>query len=163
MNEQFTIFPPSEVEIIRDTIKNTISGVLAENWLDGLEVTEEKMDSVKAPSAKWSYKFQGSVIVYLFWGSRSKYIEIPEIGNNKKIKEFWSSTQSADVWANQIKTATWATLELLPKDFSCCHLYMQCSDAKHCIHQNKRLALGCFYRKQLARGKIFYGKNRNIE
>ncbi|MBP3539256.1 MAG: hypothetical protein J6J62_05385 [Oscillospiraceae bacterium] len=86
MNEQFTIFPPSEVEIIRDTIKNTISGVLAENWLDGLEVTEEKMDSVKAPSAKWSYKFQGSVIVYLFWGSRSKYIEIPEIGNNKKNK-----------------------------------------------------------------------------
>lgn len=163
MNEQFTFFPPSEVENIREAIKRAINEVFAENWLNSLKITEEKMDSVKAPSLKWSYKFQGSVIVYLYWGPQSKYIEIPKIGNLEKIKIKLNNHPTVDTWIDLVKSAVQTTLELLPKDFSCCHLYMQCSDAKHCVHQNNSLALGCFYRKQLLQGKIFYGKNRNID
>lgn len=162
-SEQFTFFPPSEVEIVRDTIKNAINEVISENWLNGLEITEEKMDSVKAPSMKWSYKFQGSVIGYLYWGSQAKYIEIPKIGDSEKIKIALNNNPPVETWVNPIKAATQATLEVLPKDFSCCHLYMQCSDAKQCVHQDKSFAFGCFYRKQLLHGKIFYGANRNID
>lgn len=47
--------------------------------------------------------------------------------------------------------------------FSCCSRYTQCSDEKVCIQPNKRLSIGCQYRKSLTIGKIFYGKNRNTE
>lgn len=47
--------------------------------------------------------------------------------------------------------------------FGCCSRYEQCSDAKKCIHPNPVFALGCAYRANLESGKIFYGKNRNID
>ena len=43
--------------------------------------------------------------------------------------------------------------------FSCCSRYVECSDAKMCIHPDKILAKGCFYKKNLEKGRIFYGKN----
>jgi len=43
--------------------------------------------------------------------------------------------------------------------FSCCSRYELCSDAKQCIHPDKSFAMGCFYRRNLLDGKIFYGKN----
>ena len=47
--------------------------------------------------------------------------------------------------------------------FACCNSFMQCSDAKQCIHQDDRFYNGCYYRKNLEAGKVFYGKNRNID
>lgn len=47
-------------------------------------------------------------------------------------------------------------------EFGCCSRYEACSDAKKCIHPDIKFALGCFYRKNLRDGKIFYGRNRNI-
>lgn len=44
--------------------------------------------------------------------------------------------------------------------FSCCSRYIQCSDEKACIQPNKRLSVGCQYRKNLTSGKIFYGLNK---
>ena len=46
--------------------------------------------------------------------------------------------------------------------FSCCSRFIQCSDAKKCVHDNKIYAMGCKYRINLDAGKIFYGKNKNI-
>ena len=46
--------------------------------------------------------------------------------------------------------------------YSCCSRYVQCSDVKVCIQPDKRLALGCQYRKNLTGGRIFYGKNCNV-
>lgn len=47
-------------------------------------------------------------------------------------------------------------------DFSCCSRYMECSNQKHCIHDDKSIALKCSYRKKLENGIIFYGENRNV-
>ena len=46
--------------------------------------------------------------------------------------------------------------------FSCCSRFIQCSDEKVCIKPDKRLALGCQYRKNLISERIFYGKNSNV-
>ena len=46
--------------------------------------------------------------------------------------------------------------------FGCCSKYIECSEKKHCIDNNLRFRLGCLYKKNLDSGKIFYGKNRNI-
>lgn len=48
-------------------------------------------------------------------------------------------------------------------DFGCCSRFTECSDAKECIHENKLYATGCKYRQNLENGRIFYGKNRNID
>ena len=47
--------------------------------------------------------------------------------------------------------------------FACCSLYEKCSDAKKCLHENLLYSKACFYREQLEKGHIFYGKNRNID
>jgi len=51
-----------------------------------------------------------------------------------------------------------------PEDpFGCCSRYMECSDAKKCVHPNKLYSTACAYRHQLERGHIFYGKNKNVD
>lgn len=47
-------------------------------------------------------------------------------------------------------------------EFGCCSKYLECSDARKCVHENSDYAEGCAYNKNLKNGKIFYGKNRNI-
>ena len=49
-----------------------------------------------------------------------------------------------------------------PDSFGCCGSYLQCSNEKHCIHENPYYASGCMYKKNLDAGKIFYGVNRNV-
>ena len=57
---------------------------------------------------------------------------------------------------------TGETINRYPKEWSCCSRYLECSNAKTCIHPDKTLALACGYRKILNSGRVFYGKNRNI-
>lgn len=47
--------------------------------------------------------------------------------------------------------------------FGCCSQFIKCSDAKKCVHANKLYSKACIYRGNLEQGKIFYGKNRNID
>lgn len=47
--------------------------------------------------------------------------------------------------------------------FGCCSQFVECSDARKCVHENKLYSMACSYRKNLDKGKIFYGKNRNID
>ena len=46
--------------------------------------------------------------------------------------------------------------------FGCCGKYIECSDQKECLHENKFYARACWYRKNLEKGKIFYGINKNV-
>lgn len=47
--------------------------------------------------------------------------------------------------------------------FGCCSQYVKCSDAKKCVHENKLYSKACLYRDNLDNGRIFYGKNRNVD
>lgn len=47
--------------------------------------------------------------------------------------------------------------------FGCCHLYLQCSDARSCVNQDKSMANACIYNTRLKAGIIYYGKNRNVD
>ena len=53
-------------------------------------------------------------------------------------------------------------VDAYPSDFGCCSRYEACSDAMKCIHPNPDMALRCTYRKNIKKGRIFYGKNKNI-
>jgi hypothetical protein len=50
----------------------------------------------------------------------------------------------------------------LPAEFDCCADYIKCSDAKACVRPIET-AVKCYYRKNLHKGKIFYGKNKTID
>ena len=54
-------------------------------------------------------------------------------------------------------------INAMPKAYDCCSRYEECSDAKHCIHPDPVFAAGCGYARILREGRIFYGKNRNID
>ena len=47
--------------------------------------------------------------------------------------------------------------------FGCCSRFEKCSDAMKCVHENKLYSKACMYRTNLDQGRIFYGKNRNID
>ncbi len=46
--------------------------------------------------------------------------------------------------------------------WDCCGYYVECSDAKKCVHPNPYESIGCRYKRNLLAGRIFYGKNKNI-
>lgn len=48
------------------------------------------------------------------------------------------------------------------KSFGCCSRFIECSDAKRCVHVNKLYSTSCTYRRNLEAGNIFYGKNKNV-
>lgn len=45
--------------------------------------------------------------------------------------------------------------------FLCCNDFVRCSDALQCLRLGDPDYVGCYYRKNLELGRIFYGKNRN--
>ena len=55
-----------------------------------------------------------------------------------------------------------AQVDMFPVEFGCCSRYEACSDAMRCIHPDSDTAIKCAYRKNLKKGRIFYGKNKNI-
>lgn len=47
--------------------------------------------------------------------------------------------------------------------FGCCSRYLECSDAKKCVHKDIFYAsAACQYKSHLDKGEIFYGKNKTI-
>lgn len=61
-----------------------------------------------------------------------------------------------------IDAALQASIDNYPKEWDCCHRFEECSDAKMCTHPDKHEGIKCGYRKVLAKGKIYYGKNCTI-
>lgn len=47
--------------------------------------------------------------------------------------------------------------------FGCCNDFILCSDARQCLKAKDPDYIGCQYRKNLEAGRIFYGKNRNVD
>ena len=47
-------------------------------------------------------------------------------------------------------------------NFGCCSRFVECSNAKKCVHENKIYSMGCKYRMNLDSGRIFYGGNKNV-
>lgn len=50
-----------------------------------------------------------------------------------------------------------------PVEFDICGRYEACSDAKQCLNPDPSIAIHCSYRAKIARGIIFFGKNRNVD
>lgn len=119
----------------------------------------------------------GTLLAFRICLREDKYIEIPVDlkdkipqlsvpAKQKKVagnywRVYWSATDiinNATALAEIMK----ATVDRTPKEWDCCSRYMECSNAKTCVHPDKKAALSCGYRRILNAGKVFYGKNRNV-
>lgn len=101
-------------------------------------------------------------------------------GQQEVLKPFYISQTKADASAGFIRinlpdftvtpelevaldTVIVNCLAALSGAFDCCSRYEACSDAKQCVHPDPMVSVGCSYRRNLNQGRIFYGKNRNID
>lgn len=168
MNEQISFFEPTPIEKAKKLILDSLAELFRENGLAGLTAQFDELKE-KGSAKNYSVTFSGNIIVRIFCGKRVTYLEFPNVGVVKTdsakdfVKVYIDSVKDIPNYIDKIKLSCQYILDALPKDFSCCSRYMECSDAKTCIYPNKDFALGCFYRKVLHSGKVFFGENRNID
>lgn len=168
MSEQISFFEPSPIEKAERLILDSLADLLTENGLSGMTAKFEELKE-KGSAKNYSVTFSDNVIVRIFCGKKVTYLEFPNVGEFKSndakdfVKIYINSAKDIPDYIDKIKISCQYILDGLPKDFSCCSRYMECSDAKICIHPDKTAALGCFYRKVLHSGRVFYGENRNID
>lgn len=166
MNDQVTFFTADKRPELKEYIMTALAAVMERQGLGGLALD---YTTLKANKNTDVIKLGNLIIARIYDGPKVKYLQLPNAGYLKdgSDKDFIridvSSLREIEAYIDKIKYSLEYTLESLPKDFSCCSRYEQCSDAKKCIHPDKASALGCYYRKVLASGKVFYGVNRNID
>jgi hypothetical protein len=120
-------------------------------------------------------KANNSIVCIIKISKKTKYLAIPtkqkeffqgcsfikEIRGMSRIEIY--SFNDIQIYVEKISKLYIKILTDSAEEFGCCHRYILCSDEKKCIHFDYLFALGCMYRKNLELGKIFYGKNRNID
>ena len=115
---------------------------------------------LKTDGKEWYISFNSNYS-YLFSNAGVDYYEVKsDLGFVRiKINPFLALMNNSSEFSFVMQTI-FNNLFSLEK-FSCCSKYLECSDQKKCIHPDLIYALGCYYRKNLSDGKIFYGKNCN--
>ncbi len=128
---------------------------------------------VRKNSGYYSVIFFDDVILQV-GGKPKKYISIPTpilqrlnnyrhlAGNGKYTKFPIADFSEVANYESLAECAMQAVIDRMPVEFDCCSRYLECSDAKSCTHPDKEFSLKCGYRKILKSGRIFYGKNRNV-
>lgn len=175
MSEQITLVgfePPHEKEL---TAYNSILPRLqAAAEAMGANVADIKIKHNKDYSSVW---YDSLLAFRLRLRKNTRYIEVPmdsreavqglaPLGAQKEMSGgFWRVklgiepvSDHSDVLAVVLQDA----INRLPKEWDCCSRYMECSNARKCVHPDPSFALVCGYRKKLVKGIIFYGENRNI-
>lgn len=115
-------------------------------------------------------KDKNNIIELLVSQSRFNEIDVPADAKVKKIKSDNSMYQvsfpfnSSDMleYIKQNVEFALETYTSKASSFGCCSMFIECSDAKCCVHENRLYSKACAYRKNLEAGRIFYGKNKTI-
>ena len=127
-----------------------------------------------------SIYFGNALVSRLKFRGKKYYIEVPlhlkdtisgiaPFGEQRAVENYWRveiddlDTVSHPTFTSSMAAVLRYVINHFPKEWDCCHLYLECSNAKQCVHPHPTFALGCGYRKILASGRIFYGENRNID
>lgn len=110
-------------------------------------------------SGKAKIKLPGRIMKRLGYGKADAqddtYYILPEKAATAMMLE-----QLTDILRQEKRTIFRNTIT---EKFGCCNDFLKCSDAKQCLYPHDRFYNGCYYRKNLEAGRIFYGKNRNVE
>lgn len=139
-----------------DAVKDILSAVVADNWLDpdALSFNERK--------GYYAASFNDAVFARIPKLKKLKRVEIlsPCSSTDESFKGYEVSSW-ADLanYSAEFVSALQAVIDRVPKGFSCCSRYVECSDLRACCHPDYDMRAQCFYRKVLKSGRVFYGKN----
>lgn len=168
--DQLSILQTPEDSAV-DAIKSAMRKTLQDNWLD------ESYLSVEQRKGYQSVLFNGASVVVRISSSPKPALSVPT-SVLLSTESYYSMVDKPHSDYTKIKMGTFEdinqyvymlqeilqiVIDRFPKDFDCCSRYLACSDAKRCVHPDTEFSLKCGYRKILRRGRIFYGKNRNID
>ncbi len=176
MSNTNSIFNSDELieTIDSQTASDLITNIIKENRENPVAVKAEPMSAyirilfndVNALRIKFSKKEAYISIA----GSFQKFLsDYPDLAT-KQLK-------SDNTWTRIIMKNTADLLRLTPlfltmydesywlgtyEVFGCCSRYVQCSDSLKCVSHDPKLSRGCMYKRNLLKGKVFYGKNKNV-
>lgn len=115
------------------------------------------------------------LIFSMFFGKKSNYLLFPasmylpfkppadeKIASNGQIRVDLENPENTLLETERIVKSLTAIICKQPKEFLICAGYMECSNAKKCIRP-REFSLKCNYKQVMRSGRIFYGKNRNID
>ena len=158
---------------VYEFIKDTLYTVVRDNFLPEQELSLQKCRGY------YSVTYLSAVIARIHFGKKSSYISVDAKAAKPLLTlstiEF--SVKKSDMQLVRIKVnapedvlhildiiaaSAQSALDSIPKEFDCCSRYEACSDAMQCLQPDKQARLGCGYRRILATGRVFYGKNKNV-
>lgn len=168
--EQTELFNTPEEEAY-EAVRTLLENTLCQNGLD------ESYISLQKNKSDYSILFNGTSVIAKLSGKKKRYISFPSsfflATESSKVLNF---VESGPFYRKELKSfdevSQYCTplyevlqkiIESIPKEFDCCSRYLSCSEEKTCVHPDRMTALKCGYRKILSEGKVFYGKNRNID
>lgn len=168
--EQFSLLAAAEqkaYELIRSDLESTLTSYR-------LDPEHLKLEKKKG---YYSIVFDGKSVVARLGGIKKRYLSIPStaIKQTDNFKEIVAEGKDGYTKLplesfDQVKDHALLLQEVLQviiersgKEFDCCSRYLECSDARRCIHPDPQFGLKCGYRLVLKEGRIFYGKNRNVD
>ena len=155
----------SENERIKSAIENVINDFEYSKFLSVSNNLDNSI-SIKANNtivAKLRLRKKGSS--YMEIRVRSARFFDPALV--KDLDEEWSKVEFNEIddviafAESLVKLYMNILMSIEKKAFGCCHRYIKCSDAMQCLHPNKIEAEACQYKKNLDKGNVFYGKNKN--
>jgi len=152
------------------SIFNTISSIYEEN--------DKILDSINLQTNKTyeTIKIENTASIRIFVNSKSKYISIKSryadfmdetrykaIKSDKHWIRYDIETESDLEEISEILLKIYEDIRPSGRMFGCCSRFIECSDALQCTNPNRKHAKNCWYKIHLDTGRIFYGKNENVE
>lgn len=172
MSDQVSFFSldhEGQVKKQIEIVYGHLTAMLQDNHLD------DTFLHIKHTAGYYSLLFENSVIVRIYSKplaiacKKNVVQQFPDYAHFVgKGKDAYAKIPLDDVYGisgnlELIQAALQAAIDSYPKEWDCCYRFEECSDEKQCTNPDKHEGLKCGYRKVLASGKIYYGKNRTIK
>lgn len=157
---------------VYELIEETLFNIIRKNYLHEKELKFQRC------LGYWSITYLSAVIARVRFGKKLSYISIDiaakplldekkiRYGSTKSepqlVRIFLNSPEDVINYLDIVAVSTQKVLDGIPKGFDCCSRYEACSDAMKCLQPDEQFRLDCGYRRILASGRVFYGKNKNI-
>lgn len=169
--EQTSVFTPEEA-LAFQSIRPALTTILNKYRIADNSVACEKK------AEYYSILFKEKAVVARLGGVKKKYLSVPasalkqtdhykekvdQADRSGYVKFPLSSFSDAQNHMSLLQEVLQVIIERSGKEFDCCSRYLECSDARQCIHPDPQFGLKCGYRLVLKEGKVYYGKNRNVD
>ena len=151
------------------------------NWLDDI-LTEYQINlsdlTLRANKGYYSILLKETSVVAQLGGKKKLYLAVPtsalqateayrSAANPRQglYTKFPLETfdQVHEKYKFMLQEVLRAIIERGSKEFDCCSRYVECSDARRCVHPDPSFGMKCGYRKNLREHRIFYGANPTVK